>query len=68
MTAFSEAAGVILAMLEDEALNSDMAATLISPYLKARLGYGEVREVKHAAPDTGEVRLVFEHDIYADGE
>lgn len=66
MAAFPEAVGVIRAMLEDEALNSEMAATLISAYLKTRLGYGEPSAAKHAA-DAGEVNLIFEHDIYEDG-
>ena len=66
MAAFPEESGVIRAMLEDEALNSEMAATLVSAYLKTRLGYGEAQPQKHAA-DSGEIKLVFEHDIYEDG-
>ena len=68
MAAYPEAAGVIRAVLEDEALNSDMAATLLSAYLKKRLGYDVPSEPRHAAADTGELKIVFEHDIYADGE
>ena len=68
MAAYPEAAGVIRAVLEDEALNSDMAATLLSAYLKKRLGYDTPSEPKHAATDTGELKIVFEHDIFADGE
>ena len=66
MAAFPEEFGIIRAMMEDEALNSEMATTLVSAYLKTRLGYGEPPSAKHAA-DTGEVSLVFEHDIYEDG-
>ena len=62
-----EVADVIRAMLEDEALNSDMAATLLSSYLKKRLGYGDPTEPKHAACDTGDMKIVFEHDVYEDG-
>ncbi len=51
--------------LEDEALNSDIAAAIITPYMKRRLGYGEEKkgEKKELAPT-----VVFKHDIMKDGE
>ncbi len=53
------------AVFEDEALNSDISPTVISAYLKRRLGYerrcvGEVHE--------GQLKIVFDHDIVEDGE
>lgn len=50
--------------LEDEALNSDMSPSLLSGYLKKRLGYGD--EDKTEGEDT--VVVVFEHDALRDGE
>ena len=67
MAGFPEEYGMICAMLEDEALNSEMAVTLLSTYLKERLGYGDKSDVKHATCDAGEMKLVFEHDILEDG-
>lgn len=61
-----EEAGQIRDVFEDEAINSDMPASLLGSYLKARLGYGDT-----AAPGTdteaGQLRLIFEHDILGDG-
>ncbi len=55
----------MMAIFEDEALNSGLSPTLISAYLKHRLGYGEKAEEKTAA--VGDVKLIFEHDIFEDG-
>ncbi len=66
MAEHPEAYGAICAMLEDEALNSDLSATLVSAYLKTRLGYGGKSEPRHTAED-GQIQLIFEHDIYEDG-
>ena len=52
-------------ILEDEALNSDMSPSLLSGYLKKRLGYGE----ESGKEGQGEsVVVVFEHDALRDGE
>ena len=51
--------------LEDEALNSDIAAALITPYLKRRLGYGDEKKTEKGA---GGISVVFKHDILKDGE
>ena len=55
----------LLAIFEDEALNSDVSPTLLSAYMKKRMLYA-----LEDAPKTvgGEVRYCFEHDIFADGE
>ena len=59
--------GEICAALEDEAINSKMSSSVLSVYLKQRLGY--VGERPPERDDEGAcVRLVFEHDPYADGE
>ena len=55
----------LLAIFEDEALNSDVSSTLLSAYMKKRLLYA-VEDAPRTAP--GEVRYCFEHDIFADGE
>ena len=66
MVARPEEDDAIKAILEDAALNSDLSATLVSAYLKARLGYGEKPKDQHAC-DSGQLQLIFEHDIYQDG-
>ena len=58
---------LMCSVLEDEALNSDISATLVSAYLKNHFGYGE-KNVDKTKVDSGEYRLVFEHDIMVDGE
>lgn len=65
---YPEETGCISAAFEDEALNSEIAPTLIGAYLKIRLGYSEARSDKKTEGDAGELKLVFEHDIMADGE
>ena len=62
-----EVHGALCAALEDEALNSEMSASILSVYLKLRLGYaGETEEVSRVT-DTGQLRLIFDHDAYEDG-
>ena len=58
--------GKILAVLEDEALNSGLSATLISAYLKKRLGYDSTS--KSASEGEKQLQIKFEHDILKDGE
>ncbi len=53
----------VCAVLEDEALNSPRSPAVINTYLKEKFGYGE----KGTSADTGNLRLVFEHDITEDG-
>ena len=63
--------GRIGAILEDEALNADLSPTLLSAYLKRRLGYGDSEggAKSTAVPGDGEqLRLVFDHDILEDGK
>ena len=57
------AAGTVL---EDEALNAELSPTVLTAYLKKRLGYGEKSEATTSA-ECGQLRLVFEHDILEDG-
>ncbi len=57
---------LLCATLEDEALNSSLSPTLLSAYLKERLGYGEKKE-ERASADCGQLQLVFEHNILEDG-
>lgn len=56
----------MLAIFEDEALNSDKNATILNAYIKERLNFGEKKEGSAALP-VGDVQLVFEHDIGEDG-
>jgi hypothetical protein len=56
----------MLALFEDEALNSDRSATLLNAYFKERLEFGEKNE-GGASLGVGDVRLIFEHDIEEDG-
>ena len=58
--------GAMLALFEDEALNSDRSATILNTYIKERLNFGEKKEGGATLP-VGDVQLVFEHDIEEDG-
>ena len=55
----------ILAVLEDEALNSELSATLLSSYMKKRLCYEKADDREN---ESGGLKICFEHDIYKDGE
>lgn len=57
---------VLLALFEDEALNSDKSATLINLYIKERLEFGEKKEGGATLP-MGDLKVVFEHDAQGDG-
>ena len=62
-------ADYLIAVMEDEALNSPvLSPTVVGAYLKRRLAYGEKAASVSSSADCGEVRLVFEHDIAEDGE
>ena len=64
----AEAADYLLAVLEDEALNSPvLSPTVTSAYLKRRLGYAEKGDAAGSQAACGEMRLIFEHDITEDG-
>lgn len=56
---------LICTTLEDELLISSPSPSLLSYYLKKRLGYDEKEE--SSAASCGQMRLVFEHDILEDG-
>ena len=53
-------------VLEDEALNSAISPTVLSAYLKKRLGYEKEGTLTRDAPT--QLRFQFEHDIFKDGE
>lgn len=69
---YPELHGALCAILEDEALNSDLSASVLSIYLKMRLGYAEAKPAggSGSADFTpgGQLKIVFDHDGYADGE
>ena len=53
-------------VLEDEALNSHLSPTLLSVYLKRRLGYDKTKG--ESVEEGGEqMQILFEHDAYEDG-
>jgi hypothetical protein len=58
--------GAMLALFEDEALNSDKNATLLNSYIKERLKFGEKKEGGASLP-VGDIKVIFEHDITEDG-
>lgn len=64
---YPEVYGAICALLEDAALNWEWSATLVSAYLKKRLGYADRPEEPRSVCETAETRIVFEHDIVEDG-
>ena len=55
----------ILAVLEDEALNSELSTTLLGTYMKKRLNYEKSEE---EYPMSTGISISFEHDIMKDGE
>lgn len=57
--------GRLLAVLEDEALNSDLSPTLLSAYLKKRLGYDSPTR---SSGQSDQLCISFEHNIIEDGE
>ncbi len=64
-----EVFGRICAVLEDEALNSGISASILSVYLKARLsGPYDTEAPESTSLDSGGLTLIFDHDIEADGE
>ncbi len=65
---YPEEFGELEAILEDEALNSDVSASVLTAYLKKRLGYTEGEKKEKTELETGQIRLIFEHDILSDGE
>ena len=65
---YPEQFGELEAIFEDEALNSDVSASVLTAYLKRRLGYTEGDKSEKTELDTGQMRLIFEHDVFADGE
>ncbi len=53
--------------LEDELLSGATSATLLSLYLKKRLGYEEEDGNAGSEISAGTMRLIFDHDIKEDG-
>lgn len=64
---YPEQYGALCALFEDEALNSSQSATVISAYMKEHLGFGEGKKESEGACVSGDIKLIFEHDIYEDG-
>lgn len=60
--------GALCAAFEDEALNSAMPPSILSIYLKLRLGYSGESAEETGITDSGQIRLIFDHDAYRDGE
>lgn len=67
---YPELADYICAVLEDEALTLSPSPTLLTAYLKRRLGYADKSKAEESETETncGLMRLIFEHDIEEDGE
>lgn len=57
----------ICTVLEDEALNSDLSASVLTAYLKQRIWRAEPSTEKSAVDQGDQLRLIFEHDILEDG-
>ena len=55
------------AIFEDEALNSEISASVLTAYLKKRLGYADSERSEKSEVEAGQIRLVFDHDIISDG-
>ena len=61
---FPDEIAPLLAIFEDEALNSTLPPAVLSNYLKKRLGYDREEDALSAEP----LQICFEHDILGDGE
>ncbi len=55
----------ILAVLEDEALNSSLGTTVLTAYLKKRCGYDKESD---SSGTSTQLSIKFEHEIFEDGE
>lgn len=64
---FPDQYDALLMLFEDEALNSAQSATILSAYMKEHLGFGEKKEGGASVP-MGDIKLVFEHDAFEDGQ
>ncbi len=64
---FPESYAELCLILEDEALNADIPASVLTAYLKKRLGYDD-RDAEPTPCEVGQLKLIFEHDILEDGE
>lgn len=58
----------LLAVFEDEALNYDASATLLSSYMKKRLLFQSDTDADGKAPMSPGISYCFEHNIFDDGE
>ena len=66
---YPEAADWLCAVFEDEVLNASTSPTVLSSYLKKRLGYMDRQgKLEESEAECGMMRLVFEHNIEEDGE
>ena len=61
---FPVACDFILTSLEDEALNVDRSPSLVTAYLKHRLGYGEAVEMRDGLPEV----VFVDRSLADDGE
>lgn len=61
---FPNACDFIFTALEDEALNADCAPSVVTAYLKHRLGYGETAETRDGMPEV----VFVDRSLAADGE
>ena len=64
---YPESYAELCLIFEDEALNSKVSASVLSAYLKRRLGY-DGNEVEPPPCELGQLKLIFEHDVLTDGE
>ena len=62
---------LLSAIFEDEALNSKISPSIVMAYLKRRLGYSDTdssESSRESEIEAGQLTLVFDHDIFKDGE
>lgn len=64
---FPTEVGRMRAVFEDEALNSELSATVLGFYLKFLLGASSSVGEDGEKPPVGDLLVTFEHDILADG-
>ncbi len=64
---FPEHYSELCLIFEDEALNADIPASILTAYLKKRLNYDD-RAEESPPCEVGTLKLIFEHDVLKDGE
>jgi hypothetical protein len=62
---YPDSYGVLCAVFEDEALNSEISPTILTAYMKKWIGYEKNQKTQVC---DGQLKIIFDHDIMEDGK